>query len=288
MTTRVIADRYVLAQQIGSGAMGQIWEAFDRNSGRAVAIKLMSPTLVASPSARKRFEREATAIAQLQSGHVVQIFDTGIHEEKPYIVTERLVGEDLEGRLERLERLPLSTLVSLVEQTAKALSAAHARGLVHRDLKPANVFLAQDDEGRESVRVLAFDVVAMLDAEEAQDLRATMDGGIVGTPFFVCPELIRSGDADHRGDLWSLGVLVYRALTGKLPFQGQSTWMLMARICTDPFERPSQLVAGLPPSVDAFFEKALAKDPNKRFQTSAAFAAAFAALESAEAPGPAK
>jgi eukaryotic-like serine/threonine-protein kinase len=290
MSQRVIAGKYELVRQIGRGAMGYIWEAFDKNLRRPVALKLMSPDHVASTTARARFEQEARAIAKLQSPHVVQIFDAGIDEGAPYIVMELLEGEDLESRLDRVERMPLAALVPIVNQAAKALVAAQVRNIVHRDFKPANVFLARGDSPDEVVKILDFGVVAMLTGAEdkEEDLNLTTAGSIVGTPLYMSPEQIRCGAVDHRSDLWSLAVLVYRALTGEHPFPGQWLGMLMVRICTDPFPAPSTILAGLTPSADAFFERALAKDPDKRFQSAAQFASAFSALVDPKERGPAK
>src|SRR5690349_4086934 len=145
MTDRVIGNKYRLEREIARGGMGAVWIAFDAQLRRRVAVKLMSPDHMTSESLRGRFAREAVAIAQLQNPHVIQVYDYGIDGATPYIVMELLEGEDLEARLRRLERLPLAAVSTIVAQTAKALSAAHAAGIVHRDLKPANIFLAHSD-----------------------------------------------------------------------------------------------------------------------------------------------
>lgn len=281
MHNRVVADRYELVQQIGRGAMGFIWEAIDQHLRRRVAVKLMTQDHMASSMARLRFDREAKAIAQLRNPHVVQIHDYGIHDGSPYIVMELLEGEDLDSRLERDNRMPLGVVASIIKQAALGLASAHAKGIVHRDFKPANIFLSQGDTG-EVVKILDFGVVAMLSEpnidEDDQDLGHTAAGTIVGTPLYMSPEQIRGGVVDHRSDLWSLAVVAYRALTGVNPFAGQWLGMLMVRICTDPFTRPSEVVPALPPEVDNFFERALAKDPDKRFRNAREFANAFAAL----------
>ncbi|MRG94373.1 protein kinase domain-containing protein [Polyangium spumosum] len=290
MSQRVIAGKYEIVRQIGRGAMGYIWEALDQHLRRRVALKLMSPDHVASATARTRFDREAKAIAQLKNPHVVQIYDYGIDEGSPYIVMELLEGEDFESRLERIERMPLPALVPIVMQAAMGLSSAHAKGIVHRDFKPANVFLARG-EADESVKILDFGVVSMLTSEEdltEDELQLTSSGSIVGTPLYMSPEQIRCGVVDLRSDLWSLGVLAYRALTGQHPFPGQWLGMLMVRICTDPFPPPSSILKDLSPEVDRFFERALAKDPDKRFRSAREFAGTFAALAERKEVGPAK
>ena len=282
MQNRVVADRYELVRQIGRGAMGFIWEALDKHLKRRVAVKLMTPDHMASNMARLRFEREAKAIAQLKSQHVVQIHDYGIDGDgSPFFVMELLEGEDLDVRLERDGRLPLGVVASIVKQAASGLQSAHNAGIVHRDFKPANIFSSRAESG-EVVKILDFGVVAIiaepnLDSDD-DGLGQTAAGTIVGTPLYMSPEQIRGGSVDHRSDLWSLGVVAYRALTGVNPFAGQWLGMLMVRICTDPFTPPSKVIPELSPEVDAFFEQALAKDPDKRFRSAREMAAAFAAL----------
>lgn len=282
MQNRVVADRYELVRQIGRGAMGFIWEALDKQLKRRVAVKVMTPDHMASTMARLRFEREAKAIAQLKSQHVVQVFDYGIDSDgSPFFVMELLEGEDLEVRLERDGRLPLGVVASIVKQAAAGLHAAHRNGIVHRDFKPANIFLSRGESG-EVVKILDFGVVAItaepnLDSDD-DGLGQTAAGTIVGTPLYMSPEQIRGGSVDHRSDLWSLGVVAYRAVTGVNPFVGQWLGMLMVRICTDPFTPPSKVIPELSPEVDAFFEQALAKDPDKRFRSAPELASSFTAL----------
>jgi len=291
MFPRVIAGRYELVRQIGRGSMGHIWEATDQQLHRSVALKLMSPDHVASTTARTRFDREAKAIAQLQNTHVVRIYDYGIDEGSPFIVMELLEGEDLESRLERTGRMPLSAVIPIIVQAAIGLGAAHAKGIIHRDFKPANVFMARG-ESKETVKILDFGVVSMLAGQDEpiseDEANQNPSGSIVGTPLYMSPEQIRCGTVDLRSDLWSLAVAAYRALTGKEPFPGQWLGMLMVRICTDPFPLPTSLVPELPPEVDRFFERALAKDPDKRFPSAREFATAFTALGDRRERGPAK
>ncbi|WP_437494308.1 protein kinase [Sorangium sp. So ce1014] len=289
MAEPIIAEKYMLIRHIGGGGMGQIWETEDLRLQRRVALKLMSAEHVQSPESRARFEREATAIAQLRNQHVVHIYDygidRGIDEERPYIAMELLEGEDLQRRLDHVRRLPLRAVASIVTQAARGLAAAHAAGIVHRDLKPGNVFLART-EADEVVKLLDFGVVTML--SRTDDLRLTGGGGLIGTPTYMSPEQMRGSLVDHRSDLWSLGVLAYCALTGELPFAAQTLAALVMGICTEPFPPPSSLVPELSPELDRFFERALAKDPTQRFRSAREMAAAFAALAAGNERRPAK
>lgn len=282
MLNRIIAGKYRVEEELGHGSMGHIWRAFDENLQRNVALKLMSSSLLKSATAKARFDREALAIAKLQSPHVVQIFDAGVDEGAPFIVMELLDGEDLQSRLERAGKLSIGSMRKLVDEVAKALTAAHAREFVHRDLKPANIFIAKDDALQETHKILDFGVVALLvDMNETEDdFRVTTAGTIVGTPLYMSPEQIRSSYIDRRSDLWSFGVVLYKALTGVVPFKATTVGALMVTICMDPHVAPSKLVDSLPPGVDDFFAKALAKDPDKRFQTAQEFAAAWNVMSS--------
>ncbi|WP_437983301.1 protein kinase domain-containing protein [Sorangium sp. So ce117] len=284
MLNRTIARKYSLRREIGRGGMGVIWEAFDQVLRRPVALKVMTPEHVSSDSARRRFEREATAIARLQNEHIVQIHDYGIDEDCPYIVMELLEGEDLEARLTRERQLSPSAMLALLRQIAIGLQVASSAGIIHRDLKPANVFLARKEPG-ECVKLLDFGVVWTI--FESDDDQQGSFGRVVGTPSYISPEQVRAVVPDHLSDLWSLGVITYRALTGRLPFAASGIGELLISVCTDPFPPPSSVVPGLLPGFDGFFEHALAKDPAQRFQSAADFVAAFAAVIDAS-QGPVK
>jgi eukaryotic-like serine/threonine-protein kinase len=275
MIGRLVGGKYSLEREIGRGGMGSIWIALDTQLRRRVALKLMRPEMT-SASSRGRFEREAMAVARIQNPHVIQIYDYGIDDDAQYIVMELLEGEDMEARIVRNPRLSIAAVATMVSQAAKALGAAHTAGIVHRDLKPANIFLARG-EAEEMVKILDFGVAAM--SSLGDDLHTTRTGTVLGTPHYMSPEQARSARSlDHRSDLWSLGVVAYRALTGQHPFTGESLGDLIVKICTDPFTPASEVVPELGIEVDHFFDRALAKDPALRFQSARDLMRAFAGL----------
>jgi class 3 adenylate cyclase/tRNA A-37 threonylcarbamoyl transferase component Bud32 len=285
MEGRTIGGKYTLERELARGGMGAIWVALDTQLRRRVALKLMSPDHLASPSARSRFEREAMAIAQLQSPHVVQVYDYGVDDGAPYIVMELLEGEDLQTRLSRVGKMTLPMMATILTQAAKALAAAHGAGIVHRDIKPANIFLARADTD-EIVKVLDFGVAALVSGPPGPDLHVTRAGGVVGTPHYMSPEQVRgSKSIDLRSDIWSLAVVAYRALAGRLPFEAEAFGELLISICTDPIPPPGRHAPELGPDVDRFFERALARDPGKRFGSVRDMAAAFAELAAAGRTG---
>jgi serine/threonine-protein kinase len=256
--------------------MGSVWVAHHKQLGVPVAIKLMMPS---SSKARERFEREAKAAARLRSPHVVDVNDYGFEGDTPYIVMELLDGEDLGARLKRERRISLRAAAAIATQVAKALRRAHDAGMVHRDLKPSNIFIERDD-GDEIVKILDFGVVKEISPSQAYE--RTKTGVLVGTAQYMSPEQASAcPDIDHRSDLWSLGVILFRAITGCLPFSGATLYMIIKNIIAGSTPVPSHYASDLSPEVDAFFERALARDVSKRFQSASEMAAAFERLSSA-------
>jgi serine/threonine protein kinase/class 3 adenylate cyclase len=289
MSGRQIGGRYVLERQVATGGMGTIWVAFDPQLQRRVALKLLTSQRVSSSdAARRQFESEAHAIARLRHPNVVQIHDYGIDGDAPYLVMELLEGEDLETRLERRGRLSPTVLATLLNQAARALTAAHAAGIVHRDLKPANFFLVRE-EGQEVLKVLDFGLARLMRRPEGAE-PGESGAGLFGTLRYMSPEQMRDEPhLDHRGDLWSLAVVAYRALTGQFPLDPRNVGGLLSGTFRPPAVPASSLVPELGPAVDAFFARALDVDPAGRFASAHELASAFAALvESCRSSRPAK
>ncbi len=270
----VVAGKYKLEDLVGKGGMGEVWRAFDQSLERPVALKFISDEVLERASVRSRFIAEAKAAARLRTPHVVSIYEQGLVDDTPYIAMELLDGEDLRARLKRRRRLSPAEVCAIVDQIAQGLRVAHAEGIVHRDLKPGNVFLAREGD-RETVKLLDFGV-AKRDTGRPSNLTAT--GEMVGSVYYMSPEQVRgSRDLDARADIWSLGVLCYRALTGRLPFKGESVGDVAVNICTTDPKPPTTVRPDLPRELDDFILQALAREPNHRFRTATALADALIA-----------
>ena len=270
-----IAGKYRLDRALARGGMGSVWVARHLGLDVPVAIKFMNVALSSLDEALVRFEREAKLSARIRSPHVVEVLDYGTDQGRPYIVMELLLGEHLGERLRREGRLWLPDAAAIVIQVAKALGCAHEAGVVHRDLKPANVFLSRVGD-EEIVKLLDFGIAK---AGWDEDSEVTKTGVVLGSPSYMSPEQVRGIKyIDHRSDLWSLGVLLYRALTGKMPFQGESNLDVALRIAGEPCPSATSVVPALPLEVDALLARALDRDRERRFQSAREMAAAIASL----------
>src|SRR5262245_7621964 len=279
-TGKLIAGRFQLDREIARGGMGAVWAAHARQLDVPVAVKFMDRSLIESDEARTRFEREARASAQLRSPHVVQVLAHGIDDDRPYIVMELLEGEDLGQLLKREQTGPLGTASLIAAQIAKALRRAQELGVIHRDLKPSNIFLTRVGDEL-FVKLLDFGIAKMTRLEVAP---STSAGMFLGSPLYMSPEQLRGQPIDHRADLWSLGVVLFRAVTGKPAFAASALPDLTLKICVEPLPRASALGSKLPIALDAFFERALARNREERFSTATEMAAAFDAIAKGGSP----
>lgn len=271
----VIAGKYRLVRELGAGAQARVWEAIHLQIGTPLAVKMLDPGLADKDEYVSRFQREASAAAALRSSHVVQIFDFGVSEGVPYIAMELLEGEDLAKLLLRQRRLEPVHVARIVTQIARALDRAHRRGIVHRDLKPHNIFLCAADEGEpQLVKVLDFGIAKVLDAGGVH--ARTHTGVVLGTPYYMSPEQAQgSRQVDFRADLWSLGVITFEALLGCRPFEATNLADLLVKICKREPPVPSQ-VGPVPEGFDQWFAKAVAREPEQRFESAKHMASSLA------------
>ena len=274
---RVLNGRYRLIRAVGIGSQASVWLAEHMALTTQVAVKLIDPDLAKRPDARERFKREATAAAQLRSPHVVQILDHGIDGDQPFIVMELLDGEDLFQRLEKRHHLSIKDTSKILTQVARALTRAHAAGVVHRDLKPENVFLTHNEDD-EIVKVLDFGVAKVRDAAKVT-MQKTGVGTLIGTPHYMSPEQVKGiGEVDYRTDIWAMGVLGFQCVTGELPFDSEGVGDLLIRITIGDMPVPSKVMMGLPPAFDAWFARACDRDASRRFASARACAEGMARL----------
>jgi serine/threonine-protein kinase len=264
--------------------MGTVWRAHHRELDVDVALKVMLKS-DAGASAEARFRREAQAAAQLRSPHVVQVLDFGVFDDQPYLAMELLDGESLEARLGREGRLAPSACAVILDGVAKAVQLAHERGIIHRDLKPANIFLAREGDD-EVAKVLDFGVAKHVAPDSAAT--STADGGLTGSPAYMSPEQVWGERLDLRTDLWSLGVVAFEMLVGANPFADHTLARVFERIVRDDVPAPRALQPDVPPAFDAFFARALAREPEARFTSARELASAFhdACERPATAPDP--
>jgi serine/threonine-protein kinase len=263
----IIAGKYRLVGELGSGAMGSVWRAEHLTLRSHVAIKLIHLELVSTPDVIPRFLREAQAAALLRSPHVVQILDHGIDNGTPYIAMELLEGENLAARLDRVGRLDVEETARIVLHLGRAIGRAHDAGIVHRDLKPDNIFLVKNDD-EEIAKVLDFGIAKSTAVTLVMSpLTSTRNGAVMGTPHYMSPEQTEgTRDVDHRTDIWAMGVIAYECLVGARPFDRGTLGGLLAAIRNDPLPVPST-VADVPPGFDEWFARACARELEQRFQS---------------------
>jgi eukaryotic-like serine/threonine-protein kinase len=278
----LVGGKYELRGLIGRGGMGSVYEGRHHSLGTPVAIKFIDVEHANSADAKTRFDTEARAAATIQSKHAIQIYDHGVTDDgRPFIVMELLVGEALDKRITRLGVISLEETARIIRQVARALARAHERGIIHRDLKPENIFLVRGpDDDEDIAKVLDFGIAKIKSTPGAVGISSsTKTGTLLGTPFFMSPEQARGlRTVDQRSDLWSLGVIVFKCVTGILPFDGESLGDLLVKICTAPIPLPSHVRGDLPPHLDGWTVRALDREPDHRFQTATELAESLAAV----------
>lgn len=264
----VVAERYRLLEPLGAGGMGAVWRAEHVSLRSPVAVKLLNPAIADDPEMLDRFLREAQSAAALRGTYVVQVFDYGVHDGMPFIAMELLSGITLGMRLTACHQLRYADLGWIFAHVSRAVSKAHELGIVHRDLKPDNIFIVREGD-EEIAKVLDFGIAKVLPSstplEDAN--KTTRTGTVLGTPFYMSPEQARGNrTVDFRADLWSMGVIAFECLTGRLPFASSALGDLVVKICTQTTPRPSDY-ADVPSGFDEWFARACEKTPDERFQS---------------------
>jgi serine/threonine-protein kinase len=272
-----------LGDVIGRGGMGEVYAATRHDGTGEAAVKLLRRDILSQPDMVRRFEREARIVESIRSPHIVAVYDVGGEDAAlPYIAMERLYGEDLVSQVRARGALTLDETVSLVREVCEGLSVAHLSGVVHRDLKPANLFHAEVEgavEGARCWKILDFGVSKLLQSSDA----TLTTNQVLGTPHYMSPEQAARRPVDGRTDLYGLGTIVYRALTGKLAFPKSDVNEVIRAVLDDMPEDPRGLAA-MPEDVGFWLRIAMAKKPEERFANATDMAEAFEAAARGDLP----
>ena len=282
-TGALLDGRYRIVRLLGEGGMGAVYLASHVGLGRDVAIKFLHAELVSRDEVVGRFYREAQAAAAIRHKNIIEVFDVGVSPQgEPFLVMEYLEGESLAGLLKRAGPLNLGTACAVMEPVLQALQAAHRKGIIHRDLKPDNIFLAYQQGEPPVVKIIDFGISKFAQGEF--DKWRTKTGSVMGTPAYMSPEQARgSAGLDHRTDIYSMGTILFEMLTGVLPFAGSNFAEYLSAMLIDDPRAPQSVCAGFPAEAEPLVRKALAKNPDQRFQNAAEMLEALTALPSFDA-----
>src|SRR5262245_165547 len=263
---QVLGERYRILRQLGQGGMGAVYEARHVLIDKPVAIKVLLPRYAADEQVMTRFQHEALAVARAGNEHVIDVTDVGkLAAGGWFIVFELLDGRDWAAELRQTGPQPLPTVAHIACQVCEALQVAHDRGVVHRDLKPGNVFLLQRGDDPHFVKVLDFGLAKIRDLSPSQGDELTAPQAPLGTPEYMSPEQMEGrSDVDARRDLYALGVILFEALTGTMPFAADTARRLMIKVLAEPAPSLSQLRPELPVEVCELVARLLDKDPERR------------------------
>jgi hypothetical protein len=264
---RVLAGKYRLDARIGDGGFSVVFRGTHLELSRPVAVKIFRPQAGNdSAAALERFRKEGMASARVRHGNIVEVFDAGVSEDGiPYIAMELLSGRSIGAELAENTRMPLGRITLLMEQTCRALAAAHAAGVIHRDVKPDNIFVhEQEDRGGELVKVLDFGIAKVHDAaSRSPHASLTSTGAFLGTPLYMAPERFLGRECDGKADVYSVGVIIYAALAGRLPFEGNVAEIMMQAVSQRPRDLRT-LAPDVPDEIADVVMRALEDDPRRR------------------------
>ncbi|MCP4604654.1 MAG: serine/threonine protein kinase [Proteobacteria bacterium] len=260
-----IHGKYRKEHVIGSGGMGEVYKAVDIERGQKVAVKYLLREYLGNDKVVRRFQREAELARSISHDNICEVTDFDITEDgTPYLVMPLLSGCTFSDLLKSNRRLPLKRILDITCQVLAALEAAHHANIVHRDLKPSNIFITENGDQSDFVKLLDFGISKVLDQDCILDLTAS--GVVLGTPYYMAPEQAKGSKyIDQRVDLYAIGVILYEAFTGRKPFKGDSYNEVMYKIVSEPFPAPASLNPSMQPAIERVVLKAMARNPNDRF-----------------------
>jgi serine/threonine-protein kinase len=267
MVGRVFLGRYEAQRLLAEGGMGKVYLARQLDLGRQVVVKVMHEDVAQDPKFRERFQRETLLMARFQHPYAVTLYDASLEEQHACIVMEYIKGVTLDVLRQRNDgRMSPTRVGRLLGQLCEVLQAAHSQGILHRDLKPTNLMIVDPDSPYEKLKVMDFGLAKLRRRADSQNPSGSEGEFAIGTPAYICPEQVRGEDADHRGDIYSVGVILFELLTGQVPFAGRSTMdMLLAQATEQPptFEQ-SGVSVHIPKAIERVVVRCLAKEPEQR------------------------